>query len=181
MKKTKKIALVALLLASTIVLSRFLSIRTPIVTIGFSFIPRMLTAIILGPKYSIAVSGLADIIGALLFPSGAFYFGFTVSALTSGLIHGLMLFRKGAFRVDKKFVLRLVFSCILVTVLVNGVMNTIWVMATAQNAAGIIMSTRIIKQLAMLPIQIGTMLLLAKALEKQIDRLKNDRARKSEL
>lgn len=56
MSRNKKIILSALLLAMLIILSRFLSIKTPIVTIGFSFVPTMLCAIWLGPKWTLAIS-----------------------------------------------------------------------------------------------------------------------------
>ena len=65
MNKTKKIILSALFIAATIVLGRILSIRTSIITIGFSFVPIMLSAIILGPKYSTFIATISDIIGAL--------------------------------------------------------------------------------------------------------------------
>ena len=42
MRRTKKIVLEALLLAMLIVLSRFLSIKTPLIKISFSFVPTML-------------------------------------------------------------------------------------------------------------------------------------------
>jgi ECF transporter S component (folate family) len=176
MNKTRKIALCALLLASMIVLSRFLSIRTPIVSIGFVFVPHILTAILLGPRYSVALAALADIIGALLFPSGAFYFGFTLSAIASGLIYGLLLYRKGKFKVDKRFLWRRARACLLVTLLVNGVMNTLWVIALTKNAAAVVVPVRIAKQLVMLPIQVLTMWLLCKTMEKQINNLKTGRA-----
>ncbi len=47
MSKLKKIVLSALLLALLIVLSRFLSIKTPLLVISFSFIPIMLSAMLL--------------------------------------------------------------------------------------------------------------------------------------
>ena len=78
MNKTKRILLCALFISSTIVLGRILSIRTPIITIGFSFVPIMLSAIMLGPKYSVFIATICDIIGALVFPTGSFFFGFTI-------------------------------------------------------------------------------------------------------
>lgn len=50
MSKNKKVILAALLLAMEIVLSRFLSIKTPILKISFAFIPIMLCAIWLRTK-----------------------------------------------------------------------------------------------------------------------------------
>lgn len=170
MSKTKKILLSACLLASTIVLSRFLSIRTPIISIGFGFVPIILSAIILGPKYSVLIAGLADVIGALLFPSGAFFFGFTISSILTGLIHGIVIYRKDEFKVDKKFIIRLIISCFLVVFLINGVLNTIWVLMTSANAANIVVPIRIVKQLVMFPVQIITMLLITKSLELVINK-----------
>ena len=70
--KYKKIILIATFIALEVVLARFLSIRTPIITIGFSFLPIMLSGIILGPKYTTLIALISDLIGAILFPSGAF-------------------------------------------------------------------------------------------------------------
>lgn len=50
MSKTKKIIIAALLLAILVVLSRFVSIKTPILVISFSFIPIMISAILLRTK-----------------------------------------------------------------------------------------------------------------------------------
>ena len=50
MSKNKKIILSSILLALLIILSRILSIKTPIMKISFAFIPTMLCAIWLGPN-----------------------------------------------------------------------------------------------------------------------------------
>ena len=91
MSNLKKVIIAALMLAATIVLSRFLSVKTPIIVISFSYIPIMLCAILLGPWWTMLVAGLADLIGALLFPFGAYFVGYTISATLSGLIYGIFL------------------------------------------------------------------------------------------
>ena len=78
--KLKKIIFAALLLAVFIVLERFVSIKTPLLKISLGFIPLMIAAIYLGPKYSTLVGALGDLIGALLFPFGTYFVGFTISA-----------------------------------------------------------------------------------------------------
>ena len=61
MRKNKKIVLTAILLAMLVLLSRFLSIKTPITKITFAFEPTMLCAIWLGPKWTIiCITNLAD-------------------------------------------------------------------------------------------------------------------------
>ncbi len=87
MSKIKKIILSAMLLAILIILSRFISIKTQILVISFSFIPIMMSAIWLGPKYSTLISALGDLLGSLLFPFGPYFPGFTVSSAISGLVY----------------------------------------------------------------------------------------------
>jgi len=173
MNKTKKIILCALLLASTIVLGRILSIRTTIITIGFSFVPIMLSAIILGPKYSVFIATLSDVIGALLFPTGSYFFGFTVTAFLTGLVYGLILYRK-EFKLDKNFLIRLIISTIIVTGILNGVLNTIWVIMISNNASNIVIPIRILKQLIMAPIKVVSILGICKIFEERLKKLIND-------
>ena len=85
MSKIKQTILAGLLLATTIVLSRFLSIKTPIVVISFSFIPIMLSGMLLGPWWAMIICGLSDLIGALLFPFGAYFVGYTITSTIAGL------------------------------------------------------------------------------------------------
>lgn len=173
MNKTKKIILCALFIAATVVLGRILSIRTSIITIGFSFVPIMLGAIILGPKYSTFIATISDIIGALLFPTGSYFFGFTVTAFLTGLVYGLFLYRK-EFKVDKSFIVRLLISTVIVTGILNGVLNTIWIMMITKGASSIVVPVRIAKQLVMAPIKIITILSLSKILESRINDFLND-------
>lgn len=173
MNKSKKILLCALFISSCVVLGRILSIRTTMITIGFSFVPIMLGAIILGPKYSVFISTISDIIGALLFPTGSYFFGFTITTFFTGLIYGLLLYRK-KFKMDKGFIIRLIISTILVTGLLNGGLNTIWIIMINKSASKVILPIRILKQLIMAPIKVFTIFFLCKILEERITNLVND-------
>lgn len=103
-----------------IVLSRFLSIKTPITKISFAFVPTMLCAIWLGPKWTVLLNVLGDIIGATLFPTGPYFIGYTISTAIAGLIYGLLLYKKEEKSfTDKEFIIRVCISVILVTILVN--------------------------------------------------------------
>ena len=173
MNKSKRILLCALFIASTIVLGRILSIRTNIITIGFSFVPIMLGAIILGPKYSTFIATVSDIIGALLFPTGSYFFGFTITAFFTGLTYGLLLYRKNS-RIDNGFIIRLIISTIIVTGILNGLLNTIWIIIINKSASNIIIPIRILKQLIMAPIKVITIISLCKILEERLKKLIND-------
>jgi ECF transporter S component (folate family) len=169
MTKSKKILISSFLLASTIVLARFLALKTPIISINFSFVPLILAAIILGPKDTSIIALLADIIGALLFPSGAYFIGFTISSFLTGLIYGLLLYNKNGLVLNKKFYLRLLISILLVTIFINGILNTIWVMIIIGNSTKLILYTRVLKELIMLPIIYLTIYLITKEFRGNIN------------
>ena len=97
MKKisTKMLVTLAMLLAIEIVLSRFLAIQTPITRIGFGFVPLVMAGILFGPIPAAIVAVLADILGAILFPTGgAYYPPLTVTSLLVGLTYGFFLYKK---------------------------------------------------------------------------------------
>lgn len=156
MSKLRKVILAGLLLAASIVLNRFLSIKTPIVQISFTFIPSILTAMLLGTGWSVLVSGLADLLGALLFPFGAFFPGYTFTAVVSGLIYGLLL-NKAYKKNGKQFLWRLVLACFLVSLLCNAGLNTLWTWYTMKKAIAVILPTRLIKESILLVIKILVM------------------------
>lgn len=93
--KLKIITFSALLIALEIVLNRFCSINNAGWKIGFSFVPVVVAALLYGPVVGAIVGGLGDLIGALLFPIGPYFPGFTVCAALTGFVYGLFLYRKG--------------------------------------------------------------------------------------
>lgn len=167
MSKNKKIILTSTLLATLIILSRFLSIKTPILKISFAFIPTMLCAIWLGAKWTVLLNVLADIIGATLFPTGPFFIGYTISTVISGLIYGLLLYKKEENSyTDKQFLIRLIIAVVLVTGISNIGLNTLWISITTGKAFIVLLGTRIVKELIMIPIRIVVILFIEEILRK---------------
>lgn len=171
MRKNKKIVLTAILLAMLVLLSRFLSIKTPITKISFAFVPTMLCAIWLGPKWTILLNVLGDVIGATLFPTGAFFIGYTISTAIAAAIYGFILYKKETDSYnDKQLILRLIISTTLVAVLVNMGLNTLWTSITTGKAFVALFLTRIVKQLIMIPIHVIVIFFLEKTLRKPFDK-----------
>lgn len=171
MSKNKKIILSALLLALLIILSRFLSIKTPIVAISFSFVPTMLCAIWLGPKWTILVSVLGDLIGATLFPFGSFFIGYTITTAVAALIYGLLLYKKEEDTyTEKQFVIRVILASILVTVIANIGLNTLWLTITTGKAFMVLLASRIVKELIMIPVKVITIIFLERVLRKPFNK-----------
>lgn len=156
MSKIKKIVLSSMLLAILIIFSRFISIKTDILVISLSFIPIMMSAIWLGYKYSMLIALLGDLIGAILFPFGPYFPGFTLSAAISGAIYGIFLYNKGTQLEYKKLVIRLITSSILVLFGVNIFITSFWIHILYGKAYAVIIASRIITQAVMLPVQVIT-------------------------
>ena len=147
--KSTKLVLLALLVALNIILVRFASINLgPLLRINFGFITIVIMGILFGPKYAALGAALADFIGAILFPTGGAYFpGFTLSALVTGYIYGKMFYG------HKLSISRIVISNLLVILIVQLFLNPLWVSLLYQKAFIVLIGARVIKSLLMLPIE----------------------------
>lgn len=171
MSKTKKLILSAMLLALSIVLSRFFSIKTQLLVISLNFIPIMLAAIWLGPKYSTLIAALSDLIGAILFPFGSYFPGFTVSAAITGFIYGIFLYKKPEEEMkNSSFLIRLIISSILSLGIVGLLLTSLWLHLLYGSAFLVVISSRVLTQVIMLPIHVITMFLLEKALRPIVNK-----------
>lgn len=171
MSKNKKIILTAILLAMLIILSRFLSIKTPITKISFAFVPTMLCAVWLGTKWTVLLNVLGDLIGATFFPTGPYFVGYTISTAVAGLIYGFILYKKkeDAYS-DFQFAIRLIISTTLVAIISNMLLNTLWTSMTTGKAFKVLFFTRVTKQLIMIPIHIVVIFCIEKVLRKPFDK-----------
>lgn len=156
MSKIKKIVLSAMLLAILIILSRFVSIKTEILVISVSFIPIMMSAIWLGPKYSTLIALLGDLLGAIFFPFGPYFPGITLSAAISGFIYGVFLYNKGNEMSNKKLIIMLIISSLINLIFVNIFLTSFWIHLMYGKAYVAVMAGRIVTQVVMLPIQVLT-------------------------
>ena len=117
---TRTLTSMALLIALEIVLSRFLSISAWNTKIGFAFVPVVIAAILLGPLYAGIVGALADFLGAILFPIGTYFPGFTLTAFLMGLCYGLFLYRSQSFP-------RILGAVAVHQLILSLLLNTLWI------------------------------------------------------
>jgi len=156
---TKHLTAMALLIALEIILSRFLSLSAWNTKIGFSFVPVVIAAILLGPVYAGIVGALADFVGALLFPIGAYFPGFTLTAFLTGMVYGLFLYKRqslprilGAVAVNQ-FILSLL-------------LNTLWISVLYGSPFGPLLVTRLVQSAILTVVQIVVIELIVKALPR---------------
>jgi len=160
MKKidTRRLATVAILVAIEIVLSRFCSIQTPIVKIGFGFIPMAIVAALYGPIWAGAAYGVADFLGATLFPIGPYFPGFTLTSILTGLLFGLLLYKK------QESVWPAIVAATLNNLVLGLLLNSYWLSILWGNAFVALLPTRIVQCAVMIPLQAVAILLLQKKL-----------------
>ncbi len=91
MSTTKKLVIMGILTALSVVLTRLLSFYiTGAVRVGFGEIPIIIAGIWLGPIYGGAVGGLSDFVGANLLSGLGFYPPIIVGPILIGSIAGIM-------------------------------------------------------------------------------------------
>lgn len=143
----RSISIIGLLMGLDIVLTRFVAIETPIVRIGFGFLPVAIIAMLYGPWIAGVVAAMTDFMGIMLFPKAALYFpGFTLSAFLGGVIYGLILYKK------PKTLKRVIIAVLLTTVLINLGLNTLWIKIILDKAIYIIFPARVVQNLVLAPI-----------------------------
>ncbi len=153
MRRTKRLVMLGIMVAMEIVLSRFLSISTPIVRIGFSFIPITVLAISYGPLYAGLAGAVGDFVGVMLFPTGPYFPGFTLSAFITGIILGLFLYKK------PKKLWRVAAATVLIGVVATICMGTLWLHMLWGKGVWALLPSRLIQAGIMVPLQTAVIML----------------------
>lgn len=94
-ERTREIAFVGILIAMSVALTRFASIRIAIggiegIRIGFGTFPIILSGMLFGPVLGALTGVLADIIGFTLSPMGPYFPHFTLTAALYGILPGTL-------------------------------------------------------------------------------------------
>ncbi len=81
-----------------------------------------------------------------------------------GLIYGLVLYKKEEME-KAELIIRLIISSVLVILFVNTILNTLWLVIMYDKAFIAVFTTRILKEIIMVPIQVITIFVLIEALK----------------
>lgn len=143
----KKLIQISLLIAIEVILTRFCSIQTPIVRIGFGFLPIAIIAMMYGPLSAGIAYTIGDLLGVALFPSGAFFPGFTLTAFLTGVVYGVFLYNK------PKTWPRIIGAVLTVCLVLNLGLDTYWLSIMMGKGYVALLPTRIMKAALMIPVQ----------------------------
>lgn len=136
----------AMLVAVGIVLG-FLKIPiTDLVEIRFGSLPIALAGVLFGPGTAAAVGAAADIGGYLVKPTGPFFPGFTISGALTGVIFGLLLYKK------KVTLKRVLIAEAFHTLLIGMLLNTVWLSILYNWQFQAALAARVVKEAVMYPI-----------------------------
>ncbi len=134
LKDVKALAMTAMLLAIAVVLG---------------FYTLQVTGMLFGPVVGGLMGGAADLVKYLVRPTGPFFPGFTISGAASGVIYGMILYKRPLT------IRRVALANGLVMILVNICLNTYWLTLLYGNAFFAILPARVIKQAVMFPIYVA--------------------------
>lgn len=131
---------------------------TPQLRISFSYIPLALTGWLFGTVPAVAVGAAGDIIGALLFPSGAYFPGFTLSAILSGAVFGILLFG------ENKMPARIVAAKAVTNFAIHALLGSFWISLITGKGFTFYFAERLLKNILSLPAEVILLYIIIKFL-----------------
>lgn len=166
LKKVSTLTVSGLFIALSVVLRNLTINISADLRINFAFIGIMIIGMLYGPIVSVMGSVSIDIIGYFLdgFKARDYNFGLLLVKIISGLIYGIMLYKKAT---NKSLIVNTVAARIIVVLICQLILNSIvlyycyqnknfpFMSASEWSAFGIWMLPRLIKNGIMLPIEIA--------------------------
>lgn len=169
LREPRVLVVCAMLIALKLVLDA-LNIRitiTPSLRITFGFIAGAMGGLLFGPVPAMAIGGVGDVLGYFLNTGGGPYFpGFTITAIIAGAIWGFGLYGR---RVT--FVRTLAVKGT-INLFLNVMLNSVWLKLLYDKAILVELPMRIVKNIAMLPIEAFILVLMATAVQRAYRQLR---------
>jgi ECF transporter S component (folate family) len=161
LKKVRVLTFCAMFAALAVVLEYATSIDIgPYIKIGFSDIPNQLVDLMFGPITGSLFAGVLDIIKFAVKPSGTFFFGFTFNAMLAAFIYGCFYYKKPIT------FWRILVAKGIVALIVNVILNTLWLDMLYGKGFFVILPARALKNLIMWPINSVIFFLISTAIER---------------
>lgn len=130
------------------------------IKIGFSSIANQFVYYLFGPAVGFFYGGALDILKYIVKPTGAFFPGWTISAMAAGVIYGTFFYKK------KLSLPRVLAAELTVSVICNMFLGTLWLNIMYGKGFFALLPMRVIKNLAMWPVNSFLFYTLTFALEQ---------------
>lgn len=158
-KSVRTIALCGLFAALAFILESFSLQVTNYIKIGFSGLPNELVDFLFGPVVGCLFAAAMDVFKWAVHPTGPWFFGYTLNAFLAGLVYGSFLYRRPVR------LWRIMAAKLLVAMLINVGLGTLWNAMLYGNAFWVILPPRFVKNLVMWPINSLVLYLILRVLE----------------
>ena len=161
--KYPKILVVAAMLTALRIAIK--SLRIPIgpdLNITFGFIINAVGSMIYGPVVAILTSAVSDTLGALLFPSGVYFFPFIFEEIAGGVIFALFYYR--ARLTAKRVILGRFSVTVIVNLIIQAFIMYYYYLMILGKSYKILSLPRLIKNMVLFPLQSLILILLFNAL-----------------
>lgn len=146
-----------------------LAVSIPIgqmIRVSFGYLCVAATALLCGPFPAMASAALGDVIGHFIKPMGAFFPGFTLSAMIGGLVYGFAFYERPVTAA------RAALSKAVIDLIVNLALNTLWLQILYGKAFWAILPGRALKNLAQYPVDVLLLYVWLRWLDGQKARLR---------
>lgn len=154
LRQPRTLALAALFVGINVTLD-LLNIRvqvTPQLRIGFGYLCNASIGLLFGPVVTMLAGFCTDVLGYLMNSGGGAYFpGYTLTAIVGGLIYGLVLFRPSEQR--RLRLARCFIAKGLINLICNMGLNTLWLSMTYGDSFSVLFPMRAFKNLCLWPLE----------------------------
>lgn len=148
LKDVRYLAIIAMMIALKIVLG---FVRIPVaenLRISISYIVVAIESVLVGPFAGMISAFITDNLSFILFPDGAYFPGYTLTAMMGSLIYALLLY-------DKRItVTRITIAKILNNYIVNVLIGSLWSAMLYGKAYIVYASASFVKNTVLLPVEI---------------------------
>lgn len=120
LKNVRCITLTAMMAALSIVLGYLTVMPNPNIKIGFSFLPNNFVYYLFGPVVGAIYGAMVDILTFIIKPTGTFFPGLTLSAILTGLLYGIALYKKPVS------LMRIILTNLVYMLTIEVPLNTYW-------------------------------------------------------
>lgn len=136
--------------------------------IEFGFVFNSVIGFLFGPFAGIMSGIIADLLGWLISQKGAFFPGYTLSAMLGGALYGLFLFRRDVN--SKNFIVYLTAAKTSINLFINIGLGTLWASMLVGKGFMVLLPARVVKNAILLPIEIIVMFIVLKSINAIVKR-----------
>lgn len=145
-RHVRTIATLGMFGAISVVLGSMTLVIGDYIKIGFSSVAQQFVYYLFGPAVGGFFAGAMDILKYFMKPTGAFFPGWTISAMAAGVIYGCFFYKKPLT------VWRVLAAELTVSIVCNMLLGTLWLTIMYEKAFIALLPMRVVKNLVMWPV-----------------------------